>query len=694
MERPSPADGFSSQSRSRAPSGRATTNSLSDSGYASLKLSESKRSESSETAIVSIYSMYGSDETPITRPNSRARSQRRPANQSDELRQSVLQANGNDRATKNRPIATNNRSKITADSYLQARPSSYAASSYREPSFETVEHRRAASVEHSRGRETPSPRSIPVISRSEESSHSRPRRSRSRSNSRHRQADSSDREYPPLPASLPPTPPRGPTPDLRDSHRRGSPSLTPPKPLKHPPFLAGSPSNTSLVPSEGEDLDGFHVRNTYAQLEMTGVKGDGFEEGIERTRARVGASRASQLNAAGAIGDGSEKSEELDSRALQMLANVDRYGFYATPSHERLVLLPSAPLSRRLSPSAMGPANSPASARPLNSVPPASYHPKEKSRIAKWTRMMLPERRDPGGNVESWAIKDSKLTKYRERTYKGVPDRWRNAAWELMMRRYSRTGSADLIQLGRDYRNGLERPSTYDIQIDLDVPRTISGHIMFKTRYGQGQRSLFHVLHSFSLRCDTCGYVQGMGPIAATLLCYFEPERVYASLVRLHDSYSLHSIFSPGFPGLLEAIYVQERITETMMPDVYKAFKRHMISTTSYATKWYITLFSTSVPFQTQLRMWDIFLLEGQDVFVAVAVAIVWVYRDHITSSSANFETVLSLLSSFFAPENEDALLTWIGETLANKTLRSYMVQWRSDWAGLVKAGKEGDALL
>lgn len=141
------------------------------------------------------------------------------------------------------------------------------------------------------------------------------------------------------------------------------------------------------------------------------------------------------------------------------------------------------------------------------------------------------------------------------------------------------------------------------------------------------QRSLFHVLHSFSLRCSECGYVQGMGPIAATLLCYFEPERVYASLVRLHDAYAMHSIFSPGFPGLLEAIYVQERITEQTMPDVYSAFKDHMVSTTSYATKWYITLFANSVPFQTQLRLWDIFLLEGQDVFVAVAVAIVWVYR-------------------------------------------------------------------
>lgn len=77
----------------------------------------------------------------------------------------------------------------------------------------------------------------------------------------------------------------------------------------------------------------------------------------------------------------------------------------------------------------------------------------------------------------------------------------------------------------------LEKPSSHDIQIDLDVPRTISGHVMFRTRYGLGQRALFHVLHAFSLLCPDCGYVQGMGPIAATLLCYYEPEKVYAVLV-------------------------------------------------------------------------------------------------------------------------------------------------------------------
>lgn len=46
-------------------------------------------------------------------------------------------------------------------------------------------------------------------------------------------------------------------------------------------------------------------------------------------------------------------------------------------------------------------------------------------------------------------------------------------------------------------------------------------------------------------------------------------------LVHFHDEYQMHDIFLPGFPGLLEAIYIQERITEKMLPHVYASFVRH-----------------------------------------------------------------------------------------------------------------------
>lgn len=45
-------------------------------------------------------------------------------------------------------------------------------------------------------------------------------------------------------------------------------------------------------------------------------------------------------------------------------------------------------------------------------------------------------------------------------------------------------------------------------------------------------------------------------------------------MVRLHDVYGMHEIFEPGFPGLLEAFYVQERLMNWLIPDVYQSFVR------------------------------------------------------------------------------------------------------------------------
>jgi USP6 N-terminal-like protein len=91
-----------------------------------------------------------------------------------------------------------------------------------------------------------------------------------------------------------------------------------------PRFLSRKHSDLSITPSAGEDPDSFHVRSTYAQLDILGVKGDGIEDGVERTRARVGNSPEGELKAANAIGDEYEKRRDLTPQELQMLASLDR----------------------------------------------------------------------------------------------------------------------------------------------------------------------------------------------------------------------------------------------------------------------------------------------------------------------------------------------------------------------------------
>ncbi|GAA5897877.1 uncharacterized protein JCM6883_000849 [Sporobolomyces salmoneus] len=513
------------------------------------------------------------------------------------------------------------------------------------------------------------------------------------------------------------------------------------------PQTSPYPASTSSFTSDPEVTAGW-IRMLYARLEAQGVRGDGWDEGKERTRdgiinreiAEGGQSAIRSLDQRKSVAAPLNQDEE--AKADQVLRRVDRYGFFSQshPSavacqHNRLATLSASAFANLPSPSG---STSKKGARKSTSTPPEPRpqmnrsHPNRQStvsllpssaispqqteletkRIAKWSEMLTVGRRDSGGNAQDWTVSSSswwsgripgagggdkgKYRKFQRRVFKGIPDRWRRAVWGLLMERMAeevgaRGRTPTLEQLKREYEHFVQLPSAQDVQIDLDVPRTISGHVLFHTRYGQGQRALFHVLHAFGLRSENVGgYCQGMGPIAATLLCYFEPERAYAGMCRLFDQYQLENIFEPGFPGLMEVFYVQERVIELLMPDVHKAFNEQYISTSAYATKWYITLFSNSVPFATQVRLWDGLLLEGVDFLIVTALAIIWQFQVEFTSPTASFESILSTLSSYFDVESDDALLRWIRKTLRIKGLRSKMKHWRDEWKGFVADGSSG----
>lgn len=318
---------------------------------------------------------------------------------------------------------------------------------------------------------------------------------------------------------------------------------------------------------------------------------------------------------------------------------------------------------------------------------------KEPLRILKWyDEMLLPARKDTGGNVIEWKLSNNMIRdrdKLQRRIRKGIPDRWRMAAWEalaLHMRNRTRKGP-DLTVLGRRFYELILEPCQHDVQIDLDVPRTISGHLYFHTRYGLGQRALFNVLHAFALYCPECGYCQGMGSLAATFLCYMLPEKAYAAMVYLHDSYDMHAVFKPGFPGMLECFHAQEELVKLLMPDVAEVLDKNYISVSSFATKWYITLFVNVLPFSTQLRIWDLFLYGGKDVLILTSTALIWTLAPHITKPSADFETILSLLSSFFVPQDEDAFVRWVGKMLKRKDVSDLLARWRLDFRQREAAG-------
>lgn len=116
---------------------------------------------------------------------------------------------------------------------------------------------------------------------------------------------------------------------------------------------------------------------------------------------------------------------------------------------------------------------------------------KEWEREEKWRKMGKVTKKDAkgGGMVFAFDTRDSKLI---SRTWKGIPDRWRATAWWAFLeasakkRGSGNPGGETSDELIEAFFEAQERGCVDDVQIDVDVPRTINSHIMFRRRYRGG----------------------------------------------------------------------------------------------------------------------------------------------------------------------------------------------------------------
>jgi hypothetical protein len=95
---------------------------------------------------------------------------------------------------------------------------------------------------------------------------------------------------------------------------------------------------------------------------------------------------------------------------------------------------------------------------------------------------------------------------------------------------------------------------------------------------------------------------------------------------------------------------------------------------TAYGTRWYLTLFNYSIPFPAQLRVWDVFMLLGDDpslspaddnasvtfgttldVLHATSAALIDGMRDILLES--DFENAMKVLTSWIPIKDEDLFM-------------------------------------
>ncbi|XP_060625569.2 USP6 N-terminal-like protein [Anolis sagrei] len=242
--------------------------------------------------------------------------------------------------------------------------------------------------------------------------------------------------------------------------------------------------------------------------------------------------------------------------------------------------------------------------------------------------------------VDKWLKMLRKWGKYRNsekmfrRVYKGIPLQVRGQVWSLLL-------DIEKIKMENEgkYEKMKEQAKDFSSeikQIDLDVNRTFRNHIMFRDRYGVKQQALFHVLSAYSVYNTEVSYCQGMSQIAAILLMYLNEEDAFWALAQLltNQRHAMHGFFIPGFPKLQRFQAHHEAILNKLFPKLKKHMDKEQMSTGIYTTKWFLQCFIDRTPFTLTLRLWDIYILEGERVLTAMAYTILKLHKKRLLKMS------------------------------------------------------------
>ena len=169
-----------------------------------------------------------------------------------------------------------------------------------------------------------------------------------------------------------------------------------------------------------------------------------------------------------------------------------------------------------------------------------------------------------------------------------------------------------------------------------------------------------------------------MGFLAATFMIYMSDEDTFACLTALCQTYGMGGFFQPGFPLLHECFYVHQRLLERHAPRLAAHLDAEMIGAEMYATHWYTTLFSYTLPFRYVVRIVDLFLSEKFKMLFRVAIALLKLHRHELIGQS--FEVIVTKIKHFntLSVDPDEFVSQVLESKISDKEIEKFRKQYRA----------------
>lgn len=109
-------------------------------------------------------------------------------------------------------------------------------------------------------------------------------------------------------------------------------------------------------------------------------------------------------------------------------------------------------------------------------------------------------------------------------------------------------------------------------------------------------------------------------------------EEAFAVLVQIMQQHRMRDMFKPSMAELGVCMYQLENLVLEQFPDLHVHFQSQTFQTSMYASRWFLTLYTTSLNLQISCRVMDIFLSEGMEFIFKMALAMLAIGKESLLS--------------------------------------------------------------
>ncbi|KAF8924860.1 hypothetical protein BGZ58_001357 [Dissophora ornata] len=230
-----------------------------------------------------------------------------------------------------------------------------------------------------------------------------------------------------------------------------------------------------------------------------------------------------------------------------------------------------------------------------------------------------------------------KSGKYKKLTRGGIPGSVRGRVWQFLAKshQYREPGVfQELLTRGHI--------PIHDV-IARDIERCYPDHIHFHKGLGTGQEDLHAILNAYAHYNPNVEYCQGMGRLVGMMLMQMPVEEAFWLLVATIKGY-MSDYFTPSLLQVRIDARVFEKLLQDHDPKLAQHLRRNDVTPDMFIPKWFLVLFTMSLPWASVLRVWDVFYFDGVKTLFRVGLAVLQICRQHLLDHCPSNSEILDYL--------------------------------------------------